>query len=327
MLNKSRFSVVLIALMVSSLVLFSAMHFGVAQTTWVVSSQGNADFTTIQAAINAASPGDTVEVMSGTYYEHLTIDKTLTLLGENRETTIIDAGGVNPASTIIVSANDVTISGFTIQHALSGGRAIWVDGYNGTVISNNIITNNGDGIRLLNSNGNLVEGNLIENNPYTSLGFDWTFNNVIYNNTILDNYIGVGAGGGDASYDCIFANNTISGNSYGFLIDIYDSIFFHNIIIGNTVQAEFYNSADSNKWDDGSSVGGNYWSDYTGTGNSPYVINANNIDNYPFMSPSLIPPTPQPTFLLSTPSLRQRPHLRLRPRRLLLLPNIASEVR
>jgi len=60
-------------------------------------------------------------------------------------------------------------------------------------------------------------------------------------------------------------------------------------------------SSDSvNVWDNGYSSGGNYWSDYNGTdlysgpyqnvtgsdgiGDTPYVMNANNLDNYPLIS-------------------------------------------
>jgi len=60
---------------------------------------------------------------------------------------------------------------------------------------------------------------------------------------------------------------------------------YHNNLINNTQQAS---SASANSWDDG--LEGNYWSDYTGVdsnkdgiGDSPHVIDASNLDNYPLM--------------------------------------------
>ena len=47
-------------------------------------------FATIQKGIDAATSGDTVSVAAGTYVENIYIDKNIAVLGEDRETTIID---------------------------------------------------------------------------------------------------------------------------------------------------------------------------------------------------------------------------------------------
>src|SRR3989338_3768133 len=83
----------------------------------------DATFTAIQAAVDAANPGETVTVCAGTYPENVAINKSLTLSGANAGTTgtstsrvresIIDGGGLN--SVIKVEADDVTIDGFKLQ--------------------------------------------------------------------------------------------------------------------------------------------------------------------------------------------------------------------
>ena len=94
------------------------------------------DYPTIASSIGNASSGDTILVRSGTSLEHsLTIDKTLILIGENASDTIIsDIDEASPIfgssimagpTAIWISANNVTISGFTIDngnHLLLSGR-------------------------------------------------------------------------------------------------------------------------------------------------------------------------------------------------------------
>lgn len=46
------------------------------------------DFPTIQAAINASNPGDTIKILPGTYTEQLTISKSLTIIGSGAKSTI-----------------------------------------------------------------------------------------------------------------------------------------------------------------------------------------------------------------------------------------------
>jgi len=297
-LKKLIFGILLVFVLCSTLVFSGFVEARVKNKTWVVNLNGTGDFTTIQAALNAANSGDKITVMNGVYYEHLVISKTVTLKGENKLLTIIDGGGVAPASTIVIEANNVVIKGFTIQNAMSGGRAIWEDGFNGATISNNIITNNGDGIRILYSHGNTISNNVLKNNPYTALGFDASYSNTVTGNTISNNYIGVGAG--IPSYNNVFSGNVITQNSYGFLLAMYNSKFFHNNIIGNGVQAAFY-GVYVNTWNNGYPSGGNYWSNYAGVdnyrgatqnkrgsdgiGDTPYVIDAQNKDSFPLMTP------------------------------------------
>jgi len=196
----------------------------------------------------------------------------------------------------------VKIIQFTIQHCRSGGNAIWLDNYVNATISNNIITNNSDGIRILHSSGNIISNNIIRNNPYnTGLGFNWAHNNIVYGNIIENNNIGIGG----SHWNNTFFENIIRENiggwaGWGISDNFYDCIFFHNNIIDNGHQV-INSYPNPNVWDDNYPSGGNYWSDFSGVdgyngpsqdvlgsdgiSDTPHVINGNNQDNYPLMNP------------------------------------------
>ncbi|MEK7103425.1 MAG: right-handed parallel beta-helix repeat-containing protein, partial [Patescibacteria group bacterium] len=85
----------------------------------------------IQAAIDAASSGDTINVAAGIYTEALYIDKELTLTGAGRDITTIQAPTVLPSyawnsgvnSLVAIDTTTVDISGFKIDglHKGDGG--------------------------------------------------------------------------------------------------------------------------------------------------------------------------------------------------------------
>ena len=221
----------------------------------------------IQYAVNDANAGDTIRVSNGIYYECVQIGKSLTLIGENKDSTIIDGSGNNVAVHILAT-NDVTVEGFTIKNGIVG---IKLEISSNNHIFNNIITkdneNSGDGIQLVGTEGISEHG---------------TANNVISQNTISDNYHG------------IFVENILFGTNPT------NNLIYHNNFLNNGANA--YDECVGNFWNNVTRQEGNYWDDYTGTdsngdgiGDIPYNIPGSkskppnqNKDMFPLVHPFVL---------------------------------------
>ena len=76
--------------------------------------EGKGSYSSIQSAIDNASDGDTILVYEGTYYESIVINKSISLIGEDNDKTIIDYNNKDSGDIILINA-DECISELEIQ--------------------------------------------------------------------------------------------------------------------------------------------------------------------------------------------------------------------
>jgi|YelNatPaOPRAMG01_1025707.scaffolds.fasta_scaffold61531_1 nitrous oxidase accessory protein len=242
--------------------------------------------------------------------------------------------GLEQPANLIISGNNIT----------QNGQGIYCDTSNVTISANNI-TGNGLGIGIADAVNVTITGNTIKSNGISGslndsggLRLTWYGPFYVYGNDITDNQgYGVQFDSGcnnSTVHDNNIERNLIGINLFNFLIDGDSTIgsgniVYHNNLVDNSHQVfiekegryaanfnyTYANGTDIVSWDNGKE--GNYWSDYiakypnareidsSGIGDIPYVIDANNIDNYPIMQPVTTstvtpsPPTPSPPSTLA----------------------------
>jgi parallel beta-helix repeat protein len=181
---------------------------------------------------------------------------------------------------------------------------------NNTICGNNITVTAGNGVWLGSSSNNMISDNNITADPmegYSVILLGGSSNNTISQNIIKDNIVGVALG---ASSNNTISENIIEDNTFGIdlqlrpdlpsALPLYSSnnTIYHNNFINNQVQAL---GGLQNVWDNGYPSGGNFWNNYNGTdlysgpgqnltgsdgiGDTPYIIDSNNTDQYPLMNP------------------------------------------
>ena len=204
-------------------------------------------YKTINAAVSAASSGDTINVAAGTYSEYVVINKSVSLIGAGPHLTIIDATG-EPNAIYVSQASGVVVTGFSLENAEYEGILARDSSF--VTLWGNLVMNNdknlipgppstaactdltkvypfeineqddcGEGIHLLGSNHSTVYDNTVEYNAGGVLLSDDDApndNNSVRNNTVRDNLYDCGitlaSHGPWGVFDNTIADNSVSGN-------------------------------------------------------------------------------------------------------------------
>jgi len=255
------------------------------------------DQPTIQDAINVAVSGDTVLVQPGTYYENINYNGKNIVIGSLILTTgdtsyisqtVIDGNEEGSVVTVNSGEDSTTVlSGFTIKNGLAthgGGILVW----NSTVklkqmiIDDNIATDQGGGVFIVQSNNVLIEDckfsnntsvssgaaiqyhqgstgkivdTIVENNVSGYSGVIYVFdsevhleNCLVVNNTSNNEGIFFSYGGKSRISNSTFYNNTISNTGGAIGLAYSDTVFVINSIVYNNNPASFYMAANE-QWE------------------------------------------------------------------------------
>jgi parallel beta-helix repeat protein len=203
----------------------------------------------------------------------------------------------NPVGIILVSTVNSKVTNNSVEVPDYG---IFVYNSSDNTVSNNFVSKGGIGIFLHSSFQNELIGNSVTD-ATSGITLEFSNENIIDGNIILGGFGGIKL---DSSN-----NNTVKKNvvkdceqlALTFWRNASQNLFYLNSLINNTKNVEEYRlglpACPINIWDNGTV--GNYWSDYNGTdntgdgiGDTPYVIDENNQDNYPLTEPHAIPEFP-----------------------------------
>lgn len=284
----------------------------IPQQIITVDITGNGDYTSIQDAINHATPTNIIKIKSGLYQEHtISINKKIKLIGDDINSTIINCSG-NPGISIDSSYVDIakiqiintldyaiyippTSNGCTISFCdifeITKGNGIDVISSYNTISQCNFYgtEQSAQGIKIQGSY-NTVDSCTLQHLTNGILILLESNNNKIVNCNIFDNENAVDIRLN--SNNNLISNCNIYSNSQG--IKIWQNSKNNSIYLNNIFKND-NNAIDenTNNWDNGKQ--GNYWENYHGIdqnndniGDTPYLISGKNQDNFPLLT-SLLP--------------------------------------
>ncbi len=258
---------------------------------------------TIGTAIGKASPGDTVSIAAGRYPEHLVLGKSLSLVGQSQDTTIIDGSGGSVQTVSIFGATTITLTGVTVSNGNSGSGAGIFNAGTLTLINSTLSNNHSptDGGGFYNTGSALIVDSTISGNSAQYGAGLYNYNSgqlTIVRSTITGNNAGIFGSGLENWGNTSIRNSTIAENSAavtggglyrsGGAVTLTNSTVVSNtatsygggisgggIVLANTIVSN--NSAPTNPDIDGgiSSLGNNLIGNPAGAG----VLAANDLRN------------------------------------------------
>lgn len=260
-----------------------------------VDCTGSGDYTSIQSAINSASNGDTIQVAPCIYRENVVVDKSVSLIGADRNTTIIEGGGSGNVVKVITDNN--VISGFTVQNGycgiiLTGNKntitnnkansnsecGILLYSSNNTIV-NNTALNNGIGIHLKGSPNNTILSNKVSNNEYGI----WLYHSPSIDTKIVGNILDSNRYGIyflDSVNNSLVANNTVSNNDYGiYLASSSNNTIMSNKVLNNRLEGISIDSSSNNTITNNNVVNNPSYGIYLASPSGKNLIYHNNIIN------------------------------------------------
>jgi len=234
-----------------------------------VGAEESRDYTSIQAAVNAAERGDIIYVYSGFYRENVDLDKEITLRSITGRPEYHTVKAKDPNDYVFhIRANNVTISGFSIKGALNPKKAgVYLENTRGVLISNNNISENCLGIFLENAEVNLLNLNRASENEVGILLKSSKANLLMNNRVDLNSLNGIFLKASD--------QNRLNGNilslnqAYGlFLSNSSQNLIYDNYFC-NAANLGYSGKNLENTWNisksrgisiaGGPYQGGNYW--------------------------------------------------------------------
>lgn len=197
-----------------------------------VGGNGSGNYTTIQNAIDNASNGDTVFVFNGTYIGHINVNKSINVIGQDKNITFI-MGFI--AYTLSIISDWVNFSGFTIQNDWRLGEGVRIDSCNNNFFDNIIDTPN-DNIRVFGDNNSIFNNTIIGNSIYLSGN-----NNSIFDNSITNKDYGIYS---TDSCDNIISNNSFFNSGLFISYKTVSNIIVTNNTVNNKTLICLYNKLD-----------------------------------------------------------------------------------
>ncbi len=216
----------------------------------VVDINGVGNYTSIQAAIDGSSNGDTIIVLSGVYNENLLINKTLTIVSKTGDPIDVTIKAPRPDVVAVeIDANNAVFGGFTVTSYYSLGQdyGIFIKDSENVTVKSNILLGCDEGILVVRSNSCTIEDNYLEGQK-GGKGIDLYLagNNLIRRNTIIksggaiwEDYCNIGN---------VYYENNLSYNWNGITLshDSDNSLIYNNLIQGNKNDGISISWADNN---------------------------------------------------------------------------------